>query len=1316
MRQGSVRTFAGLTGLGVVVVLFSFANGAAGQSPNSNEIVANPALSPRVFEGQMRGVREPLIMLSPQAPTEGGDGNPFFPDDCAYYEDYSSFRLGGLNGDLVNIITTNKHFASLGGVPPQGNAPNGAMFDRYIAVARDTLNDSITTAFQLGFNFTTPQMTLLAPGSGAPLICAQPMYLASDDDQPRTSIWWSPVSFTENSIQARVFYGGTSLGGLLGSFENEHGVLDRFVNLHIVNQIPSVGTFYAPPKHPQFPAPVNQWFTMSYNLSFGAGGQLGRSVWVKTHDSVLATPTFLDPAMATGDIVAPDGEPAGWVMIFPGRADDPLTPDVLEGIGVATNSTGGEPVYTDGPFGQASYVFATTMSGVQYGIGLDPVNMPEFRPNDYFFGPLCMDGAVFETPCLIPDFTLSYVDDLESYQPISINLQTSRWFSPSTYTTISPIQNTTPGGAQSVGYPNAIGDNVFQLAFLTHLPPSAGSTPFSPLTVSAQLRVGPTARTGWAVRMQDSKRIGNHAATIILGGTDPTSHPLESDATIWVRQPNPNFDATNPSDDAQVQVNWIPPDHWSTPPKEELNLSHILVPTGHVVPTNQFQELRIGVQPRSADPDQLPTMRVFYGGAELFPFGNPLRTWVANSLIFDELQFWSGHEESGIDSLRVDDVFFNGAPAFMASGPNFISPFLDDFSGYPLTDTIDGHGFTWFLDAASVPDTPLSQNDPQLTIMPSPAFDPKPGEAVCRYELTEICLDELGVLPEVGSVIAVRHTSLPPLPDGSDINCPGAMGSSFANGVSFTVRTPDANVRIGVGKWALLNAEPVPYDPNSGDAIGFEYLFGYEPVWRVAEPQIQGVVTTDPVEGVNQVLRVINPGGIESTSGASNTYESVDALLPAVTAVRKLIPNPAIFNEMRFDLFIEGVGLDGQPANVAPRSRLILPIESVAGSRIASLIFGGTAFGNFTPDFIRFESNSGNEVSTGVSLVSGGEGVSGPLINTWFRVILHVDHNGNWEFFVDEDRDGPLEPVLVESRPPLDVNATDPDFATINAFRFEQGREIGGGEPVPLPVIVQSKPGGWQAIGPPDADPDDDYCFYSTVQEIFEHPTNPALIADVDTTLQGLVTGQRPLGPNQDVIAVLNRRLNQDNTVAGNSLVHDPCPPAPVTSDMFVLLDESGAVAVYEGRWQSLDVAPWTPQSNPRPAGGISRPDGPAPPVMVSYNDPTQEPSGFPATLAPRPIILVDWAMDEFDGVSNVLAPLPPSRWYVDNVSLRNVNGPAPCADLGGFTSTVDGADLAILLATWGPVPPEHPSDFNGDGIVNGSDLATLLANWGPCP
>jgi len=45
----------------------------------------------------------------------------------------------------------------------------------------------------------------------------------------------------------------------------------------------------------------------------------------------------------------------------------------------------------------------------------------------------------------------------------------------------------------------------------------------------------------------------------------------------------------------------------------------------------------------------------------------------------------------------------------------------------------------------------------------------------------------------------------------------------------------------------------------------------------------------------------------------------------------------------------------------------------------------------------------------------------------------------------------------------------------------------------------------------------------------------------------------------------------------------------------------------------------------------------------------------------------------------------------------------------------VDGADLALILSSWGVCGDVCMEDLTGDGIVDGADLARLLSAWGPC-
>ena len=49
----------------------------------------------------------------------------------------------------------------------------------------------------------------------------------------------------------------------------------------------------------------------------------------------------------------------------------------------------------------------------------------------------------------------------------------------------------------------------------------------------------------------------------------------------------------------------------------------------------------------------------------------------------------------------------------------------------------------------------------------------------------------------------------------------------------------------------------------------------------------------------------------------------------------------------------------------------------------------------------------------------------------------------------------------------------------------------------------------------------------------------------------------------------------------------------------------------------------------------------------------------------------------------------------------------------------IDGGDLGVMLANWGPVTSTALSracDLDGNAIVNGADLGLLLSNWGACP
>jgi YVTN family beta-propeller protein len=60
----------------------------------------------------------------------------------------------------------------------------------------------------------------------------------------------------------------------------------------------------------------------------------------------------------------------------------------------------------------------------------------------------------------------------------------------------------------------------------------------------------------------------------------------------------------------------------------------------------------------------------------------------------------------------------------------------------------------------------------------------------------------------------------------------------------------------------------------------------------------------------------------------------------------------------------------------------------------------------------------------------------------------------------------------------------------------------------------------------------------------------------------------------------------------------------------------------------------------------------------------------------------------------------------------------APCrADVANNDGTIDAADLATMLAAWGPAttPDALRCDLDCDGIIGAADLSILLASWGVC-
>ena len=104
-------------------------------------------------------------------------------------------------------------------------------------------------------------------------------------------------------------------------------------------------------------------------------------------------------------------------------------------------------------------------------------------------------------------------------------------------------------------------------------------------------------------------------------------------------------------------------------------------------------------------------------------------------------------------------------------------------------------------------------------------------------------------------------------------------------------------------------------------------------------------------------------------------------------------------------------------------------------------------------------------------------------------------------------------------------------------------------------------------------------------------------------------------------------------------------------------------------------------------------------------------------TVANLPAALfLEWSADcNNDGIVDY------GQIRIGQLADTNNNGVSDtCECIGDIDvdGTINGSDLGVLLAYWGPTTSAAASiacDLNVDGVVNGSDLGILLAYWGPC-
>ncbi len=228
----------------------------------------------------------------------------------------------------------------------------------------------------------------------------------------------------------------------------------------------------------------------------------------------------------------------------------------------------------------------------------------------------------------------------------------------------------------------------------------------------------------------------------------------------------------------------------------------------------------------------------------------------------------------------------------------------------------------------------------------------------------------------------------------------------------------------------------------------------------------------------------------------------------------------------------------------------------------------------------------------------------------------------------------------------------------------------------------------------------DDFQCLMSLGKLIAHDAageNPVLLIDFQSDVPGCSFGDRVLIVSENFCPFLNDHHPADFTLT-NLIPESYLAAGSITFEengrMFVFWRLSWGGDGYTGDttgdiFNDADGEFGPPWPGPLPSGGLQALQFQGPAAAQSTNN------------------LDDYALTK--GTSS----------WTSNAGLTDhlTTCPADFDKGGGCAGVVGMTDLLILLAAWGPTPPEgHPADLDCDGTVGILDLLTLLTAWGPCP
>lgn len=255
-------------------------------------------------------------------------------------------------------------------------------------------------------------------------------------------------------------------------------------------------------------------------------------------------------------------------------------------------------------------------------------------------------------------------------------------------------------------------------------------------------------------------------------------------------------------------------------------------------------------------------------------------------------------------------------------------------------------------------------------------------------------------------------------------------------------------------------------------------------------------------------------------------------------------------------------------------------------------------------------------------------------------------------------------------------------------------------------------------------------------------PWSTSTTASLAAVAVSMCVAQRGIGAPCDFAAnLLQNGLAETGSMAGWTTSGAETIEAIVTGPLGVPPDQTlgewcftgGTGPATQSMTQTIDLSPWGAaidageasagfcillQSRAVP-GGVDQVTG-----TLEYRDGVGETLDSLAFADPHVVVNVfEWDLVSDErvlpaGARSAVLTLTYTRTvglstdaYADNATLWLL---LPCpADLDG-SGVVDGADLGLLLGSWGD-PGPVPADLDGSGTVDGADLGLLLGAWGPC-